>query len=274
MRILSLILFISFLGPLIRFRNSEYFYFFFFSLFSDSIVTIQQKILKSSIYNLDFYLLGNLLIVLSLPRLSLKYKWGLIFFIMLYFILERSDVSSTVSIIFVMLFILIYFVNRLIQEIRVDGKLTLFFIGIIILYFSGIIFAYYYYTDIVLVQKTFVPKLILYISIYWYITFVGPDKKVNFTFGYDPSIKEKMANELEIHVNEYDQYLEKGLSHREIQIFQLMKKGLSNKEIANKLNIEKRTVETHMRNMKVKFGFNSMTELRDFAKKSDEISVS
>lgn len=274
MRIIFTIFLLSSLGPLIRFRKSEYFYFFFFSLFTDSIVLIQQKIFSSSIYNIEFYLLGNLLIVLSLPRISQKYKYGLILFILLYFIIERSDISGMVSMIFIMSFVLISFVYTLIKEIRIDGKLTLFLIGLILLYFTGIVLAYYYYTDIILVQKTFIPKIILYTSIYWYVTIVGPDRKINFTFGYDPGIKAKMANDLEIHVDEYDSYLNKGLSHREIQIYLLIKKGLNNKEIAEMLNIEKKTVETHMQNMKAKFGFSSMTELRDFVKKADEFNVS
>lgn len=228
----------------------------------------------SSIYNVEFYLLGNFLIVLSLPRVPKKFKYGLILFIFLYFIIERSEISGTVSMIFIMSFVLISFSHTLIQEIRLDGKLTLFLPGLILLYFVGIVLAYYYYADIILVQKTFLPKIILYTSIYWFVTIVGPVKKINFTFGYDPSIKAKMANDLEIHLDEYDDYLNRGLSHREIQIYLLIKKGLTNKEIAETLNIEKKTVETHMQNMKVKFGFSSMTELRDFVKKADEIDVS
>ncbi|NMB80735.1 MAG: helix-turn-helix transcriptional regulator [Ignavibacteria bacterium] len=228
----------------------------------------------SSIYNVEFYLLGNFLIVLSLPRVPKKFKYGLILFILLYFIIERSEISGTVSMIFIMSFVLISFSHTLIQEIRLDGKLTLFLPGLILLYFVGIVLAYYYYADIILVQKTFLPKIILYTSIYCFVTIVGPDKKINFTFGYDPSIKAKMANDMEIHVDEYDDYLNRGLSHREIQISMLIKKGLNNKEIAETLNIEKKTVETHMQNMKVKFGFDSVTELRDFVKKADEIDVS
>ncbi len=273
MRIFSAIFLISSLGPLIRFRNSEYFYFFFFSLFADSFVLIQQNFFGSSQYNIEAYLLGNLLIVLSLPRVSRKYKLGLILFIVLYSILERSEISSTVCMIFIMLFVLIHFTNTLVQEIRIDGKLRLFLAPMMILYFVGILLAYYFYADINLVQVTFIPKIILYTLLYWMVTIFGPDKKINFTFGYDPNLKAKMANDLNIHVDEYDNYLAKGLSHREIQIYHLIKKGMNNKEIAEKLNIEKKTVETHMQNMKVKFGFNTMTELRDFVKKADEINV-
>lgn len=273
MRILAAFFLLSSLGPLIRFRKNEFFYFFFFSLFTDSMVMIQQKMLNTSLYNTDFYLLGNFLIVLSLPRTQFKYKLGVIIFIVLYFILERSDVTALISTIFVMMFIFLYFVNALIREIRMDGKFTFFYLGVILIYFVGIVLSYLYYVDINLVVKTFIPKIIIYTSIYWFITIVGPDKKINFTFGYNPKIKEKMATELEIKVDEYDIFLEKGLSHREIQISQLIKKGLNNKEIAEKLNVEKKTVETHLRNMKIKFGFESMTELRDFLKKSAELTT-
>ena len=273
MRIIYAFFLISSLGPLIRFRKNEYFYFFFFSLLTDSMVLLQMKFFRSSIYNIDFYILGNLLIVLSLPRISKKYKYGLILFILLYFIIERSDISGMVSMIFIMLFILIHFTNTLVQEIRIDGKIRLFLPFMMILYFVGIVLAYYFYADIKFVQIAFIPKIILYTLLYWLVIIFGPDRKINFTFGYDPTLKAKMANDLNIHVDEYDNYLAKGLSHREIQIYHLIKMGMNNKEIAEKLNIEKKTVETHMQNMKVKFGFNSMTELRDFVKKADGINV-
>ncbi len=53
----------------------------------------------------------------------------------------------------------------------------------------------------------------------------------------------------------------KMLSHREQEIMQLLKQGLKNKEIAEKLFICSKTVENHKENIKHKLGLKSVSEL-------------
>jgi DNA-binding NarL/FixJ family response regulator len=56
-------------------------------------------------------------------------------------------------------------------------------------------------------------------------------------------------------VHEHDLFLKKlRLSGRELEVIQLVKEGLTTKEIAAKLNISFYTAETHRKNIKVKIG--------------------
>lgn len=71
---------------------------------------------------------------------------------------------------------------------------------------------------------------------------------------YIKKLKEKNNNEPEI-----------VLSEREIEIIRLIGEGISYKEIADKLNISPRTVETHKSNMLTKLNLNNTIELVKFA---------
>ncbi|MDQ7817832.1 MAG: helix-turn-helix transcriptional regulator [Melioribacteraceae bacterium] len=271
MRIFVAIYLLTSLGPLIRFYKNEYFYYFLIAAIIDPMVVLSAKLIGIPSSVMQFYIIGNLLLALTLPKVALKYKVGLILFIAFYSLIDRSEVTTLVSAIFIMLFLLINFAYRLIQNVRIEGKLVLFLIPLSVLYFFAIILAYLYYANIYIVTLTFIPKLVFYSCLNILIAVFGPNKKINFTFGYDPTIKAKIVSELQIHVDEYDQLLDKGFSHREIQIYQLIRQGYSNKNIAEKFSIEKRTVESHLKNIKTKLGFESMTELRDFVKKSEHI---
>lgn len=56
-----------------------------------------------------------------------------------------------------------------------------------------------------------------------------------------------------------------GLTLREKEIISLLEKDLSNKEIAHKLNISVRTVETHRKNILLKTGCNNLLSLMKWA---------
>lgn len=53
----------------------------------------------------------------------------------------------------------------------------------------------------------------------------------------------------------------KTLSERERQVADLLARGLSEKEIADKLNISPATVNNHTRNIREKFGLNKNSEI-------------
>ena len=55
------------------------------------------------------------------------------------------------------------------------------------------------------------------------------------------------------------------LSDRQLQIFTLIGKGLGTVEIANKLNLSIKTIDTHKENIKLKLHCNSSAELRQMA---------
>jgi NarL family two-component system response regulator LiaR len=77
----------------------------------------------------------------------------------------------------------------------------------------------------------------------------------------DPSIAKKVMNYFKFQnkipsVNEEVEHL----SNREVDIIKLAAKGLTNKEIADKLHLSYRTVEGHMRDVFNKLGVGSRTE--------------
>ncbi len=270
MGILLAFLHISSLGPVIRFRKNPLFYFFYFSMLVDCVSLLIMIWFRIHSYSFEIYLIGNLILALSLPEVSKKLNYGLFLFIAFYFIINKTTLVSIIANILIILYISVYFINRLLSEIRVSGKISVFILFVIVLNLQSLITVFLFYFDIYLLTVYYNLKIVLIIFLNTSITICGPSKKVTFTYGYDPSIRDKAASELEIHVVEYGKYLDKGLTHREIQVFLLIKKGLTNTEIAEKLNIDKKTVESHLQHMKTKLGFTALQSMRGYLKGSDE----
>ena len=61
-----------------------------------------------------------------------------------------------------------------------------------------------------------------------------------------------------------------GISAREIDVVRLVAEGLSNKEIAKRLHVSVRTVETHVRHMLTKTGLDNRTQLATWARERGE----
>ena len=59
--------------------------------------------------------------------------------------------------------------------------------------------------------------------------------------------------------------LENRLSQRELEVLELLGRGLGMREIASKLEISPKTIETHRRHIGRKFGFKTSAEMRHFA---------
>lgn len=73
-------------------------------------------------------------------------------------------------------------------------------------------------------------------------------------------------------VNSADKSKNYSLTLREKEILKLYVEGFSNQEVADKLNISIRTVETHKNNIMQKFDFKSTVEMVKFALKNNIVS--
>lgn len=67
--------------------------------------------------------------------------------------------------------------------------------------------------------------------------------------------------------------LENELTHREVEVIKSLAEGLSDKEMADKLFISRRTVETHKKNIREKLNLNSTAELVKYAIKNRIIEL-
>lgn len=61
------------------------------------------------------------------------------------------------------------------------------------------------------------------------------------------------------------------LTPTELKVVQLVAQGLVNREIATKLNVSQRTIESHVSNMLHKTGLHNRTELTQWAIKSNKL---
>ncbi len=78
-------------------------------------------------------------------------------------------------------------------------------------------------------------------------------------------VKEKLLDNISYDKSEHLKSLLDGLTNREFEIFQFIGNGLSNKNIAEKLNISLKTVENYRDRIKNKLGFESSTDVSQMA---------
>ena len=93
---------------------------------------------------------------------------------------------------------------------------------------------------------------------------------------YSPGISKRIMSSYITNLkkgNVIDNNREYTLTNREREILKLYVEGYSNKEVAEKLNISIRTVETHKNNIMQKFHFKSTVEMVKFALKNNMVMM-
>jgi DNA-binding NarL/FixJ family response regulator len=88
-----------------------------------------------------------------------------------------------------------------------------------------------------------------------------------------PQVAKKVLRRLQAESREPVRRKKELLSARELEVMQLGAGGLANKEIAARLSLSERTIQTHWRNIFVKLGVSSRMEAVMHALKNDWISV-
>lgn len=252
-RILTLILFLSALGPLIRFRNHKLLYFFFFYAILDPVVLLNAKIFHSFTVWQEVYLIGNTVLLLSLPDLSWKNKIGLLFLIAIFLTINPVDIVKIITTIIIMTLIMAYFINVIINEIKKEGYLLFYPIFLSVIYCLGVIYGYLLQFNIyfAIINRNY--QLIVIIIMNLLITYFGPERKIKL---YETTAPIDLPDLKELYSK---------LSLTEQKILTLLVKGESNSEIAKECYQSKRTVESHLYHIKEKLEFNSVRDLRKFA---------
>ena len=87
-----------------------------------------------------------------------------------------------------------------------------------------------------------------------------------------PSITKKILTHLQEEQKVKEERTITKLSARELEVVQLGAKGLINKEIADRLDVSDRTIQTHWRNIFVKLGVSSRIEAIMFCLKNEWIA--
>ena len=80
-----------------------------------------------------------------------------------------------------------------------------------------------------------------------------------------PEFSEQLLRQSIQSEDEKSASLESRLSTRELEVLELFGRGLGMREIASKLEISPKTIETHRRHIGRKFGFKTSAEMRHFA---------
>jgi DNA-binding NarL/FixJ family response regulator len=88
-----------------------------------------------------------------------------------------------------------------------------------------------------------------------------------------PAIARKVVNRFSRHVTaEHEEAPFEELTEREIEVLQLAGKGITNREIADRLSISHRTVQAHLSHIFNKLGVSSRTEAVVYALRKDLLS--
>ncbi len=80
-----------------------------------------------------------------------------------------------------------------------------------------------------------------------------------------PEFSEQLLRQSIESAKQTTESLEDRLSPREMEVLELFGRGLGMREIASKLEISPKTIETHRRHIGKKFGFRTSAEMRHFA---------
>jgi DNA-binding CsgD family transcriptional regulator len=229
------------------------------SAITDLLVYLIGYFAGASVTWLRTYLVMNTILFFLLPELKLKYKVGAVLFLVLYYVLERSDVTFYFIGIMLMAFIGVYFLIEFVKAIKNEGSLLVYPFLILLVYTIGSWSIHKYYSDIMWMMATFPYKIYTYTAINLLLTVLGPDLKIKLLTVQPKAAKEKAE------ITE-DETLEL-LTKREREIFLLLAQGYTNREIKESIYRSSKTIEAHLEHIKEKVGIAKITDLRKFARR-------
>ena len=272
----------------IKFRKNKYFYYLYDLAAVDPLLYFVQKFIST-----DYYLYCTLASVLILWNVvGLDYKKKILATLGLAITLFHSNPSPLISLIVwetIFLLILFTFLEEFVRELRLQGEANIFLILLSLETLHNSIRVYLYIEKISFLMSFHLWLLSLNILILMLLTIIGPNAKTALSFlNYRRISINKLSNKVLYNTTgnillNYPVAIDipnhtcgnesikndQGLTRREKEVLSFLSKGLSNKEIANEIFVDKRTVENHLHNIKEKLGYTTMQELRKFATNAD-----
>ncbi len=255
-----------------RYRKHEMFIYFFILAASDPILIIRALLLNNNnIWN-SYYTVMTVFLIFSLPRLNIKYKIGILFGVIIYFLLDPRELRMFMVFNILQLFIIGYFVNEIISDIWNKKEIKYYLIILVIYNAIFVISRYIYYTDITLHLKVYNYRLMLVNFLVLLNTILGPKKG----FILKSKLIDKFIRKRKVmvygstgniySVNDLKKY---GLTDREIEVLKLISRGYTSKEIAEQLCLSKKTIDYYRSNIKAKLNLSKKSEIIHFLKEKN-----
>ncbi|MFZ6034434.1 MULTISPECIES: response regulator transcription factor [Melioribacter] len=265
-RLLFLVLYVSYLGPLIRFRGHKFFYFFFIYAVSDPILMLFAT--STGIYYLhNYYYIGVLLFsILALPDIDTKYKAAIIFSTIFYLSIDPDSLDKVIAIILLILFLCFYFSSKFITTLITEKKVYLYLLALIAIHFIIITSKYLYYTDNNLLKELYPLRLSANIILVLLITLAGPNYSIPLNLKIFEKLAKKRLGNIESPLTFISELKKLGLTNREIEILKYIGDGYTSKEIAQILNLSKKTIDYYRSVIKEKLNVSTKSELMQIVK--------
>ncbi len=268
-RILFLIIYVSYLGPLFRFKGHKLFYFFFIYAISDPLLLILSTSTNMEPYHYYYYVLILLTVVSVLPDIDIKYKAAIIFSTLFYLSIDPDSLDKVIAIILLLLFLCFYFASIFFKELLTKKKIYVYLLALIAI--QGIIIAskYLYYMDNDLLKELYSLRLSINIILVLLLTLAGPDLTIPFNLKIFDKLAKKRLYNLESPLAFISEVKKLGLTNRELEILKYIGDGYTSKEIAQILNLSKKTIDYYRSMIKEKLNVKTKSELIQIVKNNN-----
>lgn len=262
--------------PVIRFRGHKYFTFFAINSLIDPLYAF---FLFTHVISNFYYIPFALSLIISfLPGKfrEVRVLTGIAAFMFSFHFINDKVVLRIMAAI-LSTGILVFLIKGIIDVVKKETKLYLFLalFTLNILVHGLSIFVYFEHVGVY--TKYYSLLLLFDITTFALIAWAGPDKyiKVRYkqkfdTEGLNHVALKKVENVDTNSATNLNSVSNNGfhdkLTKKELEVFLFLCEGLTNEEIAKKLFRSKDTVETHLHRIKEKLQFESMAELRKYAR--------
>lgn len=259
--------------PAIRFRKHEYFTFFAVSCLIDPLyIFLRMHHIVGNFYYIPFFLAVTLAILPGKFHRERLLSGIAVFLFSFHFLNNMEVLRITAAFLSVMIFV--FLINENLDTVKRESNVKIFLavLAMNIMLHGGSIFLYF--ENIGLFTNYYTLFLILDITSFALIAWAGPEKAIKVYSKHEMAIQqtetapglkepaENFANSISSTNNNGFHHL---LTRKELEVFLYLCEGLTNEEIAEKMYLGKKTIESHLYHLKDKFGKKSVPELRKFA---------